>query len=86
MHRRTILLAAAVLPFVPACQSMDVQQTTTMNGGVETIAPTSRELLLRGDSGSQSGVLLSTIVGPQVQRLHQIRSIGAKPPNVPADW
>ena len=35
--------------------------------------PSSRELLLRGAGGAQSGVLLSMIVGPQVQRLNQIR-------------
>jgi hypothetical protein len=73
MHRRAIILAALVLPFGAGCQSVDVQQTTTMNGVVETVDPASRELLLRGDGGSQSGALLSVIVGPQVQRLGQIR-------------
>ena len=32
------------------------------------------ELLLRGAGGAQSGALLSVVVGPQVQRLDQIRS------------
>jgi hypothetical protein len=41
---------------------------------VETVDPISRELLLRGAGGAQSGALLSMIVGPQVQRLDQIRS------------
>jgi hypothetical protein len=53
--------------------TLDVQQTTTMNGVVETVDPPSRELSLRGASGAQSGVLLSMIVGPQVQRLNEIR-------------
>jgi hypothetical protein len=73
MHRRSILLASVILPLVVACQSVDVQQTTTMNGVVETVDPASRELLLRGGGGAQSGVLLSMIVGPQVQRLAEIR-------------
>ena len=40
---------------------------------VETVDPVSRELLLRGAGGTQSGVLLTVVVGPQVQRLDQIR-------------
>jgi len=73
MYRRSILLASVVLPLVAGCQSLDVQQTTTMNGVVETVDPSSRELLLRGGGGAQSGALLSMIVGPQVQRLNEIR-------------
>ena len=73
MYRRTILLASAALPLLAGCQSIDVQQTTTMHGVVETVDPVSRELLLRGDGGSQSGVLMSMVVGPQVQRLGEIR-------------
>jgi hypothetical protein len=73
MYRRTILLAAGLLSFAAGCRSVDVQQTTTLNGVVETVDPISRELLLRGAGGAQSGALLSMIVGPQVQRLDQIR-------------
>ncbi len=73
MYRRSILLASVVLPLVAACQSLDAQQTTTMHGVVETVDPASRELLLRGDGGAQSGALLSMIVGTQVQRLNEIR-------------
>jgi hypothetical protein len=69
-----MLFASAVLPFVAACQSVDVEQTTTMNGVVETVDPVARELLLRGAGGAQSGALLTMVVGPQVQRLNQIRS------------
>jgi hypothetical protein len=50
-----------------------VQQTTTVTGVVETVDPVSRELLLRGAGGAQSGALLSMVVGPQVQRLDQLR-------------
>ncbi len=72
MYRRTILLTSAILPVLAACQSIDVQQASTMHGVVETVDPVSRELLLRGDGGSQSGMLISMIVGPQVQRLNEI--------------
>ncbi len=73
MHRRAILQATAILLSVTACASVDVQQTTTMNGVVETVDPVSRELLLRGAGGAQSGALISMIVGPQVQRLNEIK-------------
>jgi hypothetical protein len=74
MYRRTILLTAGLLPLAAGCQSVDAQQTTTLNGVVETVDPVSRELLLRGAGGAQTGALLSVVVGPQVQRLDQIRS------------
>jgi hypothetical protein len=75
MRRRLFLqLGLITLPVLTACQSIDVQQTTTANGVIETVDPASRELLLRGDSGSQSGILLSMVVGPQVQRLSELRS------------
>jgi hypothetical protein len=66
-------LVLSVLASVVGCRSVDVQQATTMNGVVETVDPVSRELLLRGQSGAQSGALLSMIVGSQVQRLDQIK-------------
>jgi hypothetical protein len=68
-----VVTAPAALAAVAACRSVDVQQTTTMNGVVETVDPVFRELLLRGQGGAQTGALLSMIVGPQVQRLDQIR-------------
>lgn len=73
MNRRTLLLGACVLPALAACASVNTQQTTTVNAVVETVDPVSRELLLRGDGGSQSGPLLSMIVGSHVQRLNEIR-------------
>src|SRR3954453_9065564 len=73
MKRRAVLLAAGCLPLIEACQSVDAEQTTTVNAVVETVDPTSRELLLRGGGGAQSGALLSMIVSPRVQRLNQIR-------------
>jgi len=72
-RRRFIPLALSVLALAVGCRTVDVQQTTRMNGVVETVDPVSRELLLRGQGGAQSGGLLSMIVGPQVQRLDQIR-------------
>ena len=72
MNRRSILLGALALPLLAACQSVDVAQTTTINAVVETIDPTTREVLLRGQGGAQSGALVTMIVGPRVQRLNEI--------------
>jgi len=74
VYRRTLLISSCVLPLLAACQSVDVQQTTTINAVVETVDATSRELLLRGNAGAQSGALLSVIAGPQVQNLALLRS------------
>ncbi len=66
--------AAAVLITATSCApSVDTSQTTTVVGVVETVDPVSRELLLRGNGGAQSGALLSMIVGAHVQRLNEIR-------------
>ncbi len=73
MYRRSVLLAFGALSLVAACRSVDVEQTTTMNAVVETVDPVSRELLLRGNGGAQSGALLSMVVSPKVQRLNEIR-------------
>jgi len=73
MKRRALLLSASWLSLVGACQSVDTEQTTTINAVVETVDPVSRELLLRGSGGAQSGHLLSMVVSPRVQRLDQIR-------------
>lgn len=60
MLRRTFLLASStILALVEECRSVDVPQTTTLNGVVETVDPVSRELLLRDGGGAQSGALLS---------------------------
>ena len=73
MDRRATLLGALALPLLASCRSVDAEQTTTMNAVVETVDPTSRELLLRGGGGEQSGALRSMVVSPRVQRLNQIR-------------
>ena len=72
MYRRALLLGTCVLPALAACASVNTQQTTTVNAVVETVDPVSRELLLRGDGGSQSGALLSMVVGSHVERLNEI--------------
>ena len=74
MQRRSLFLAFGGLSVLGACASVDTEQATTLNAVVETVDPTSRELLIRGDAGSQSGRLLSMIASPRVQRLDQIRS------------
>src|SRR5947209_19082353 len=73
MKRRSLLLGFAGVSLLSACASVDTEQTTTINAVVETVDPNSRELLVRGDAGAQSGRLVSMIVSPRVQRLNQIR-------------
>jgi hypothetical protein len=73
MNRRTTLLAGLAVPLLASCRSVDTEQTTTLNAVVETVDPASRELLLRGGGGTQSGALMSMVVSPRVQRLNQIR-------------
>ncbi|MBX9748364.1 MAG: hypothetical protein K5Q68_02000 [Roseococcus sp.] len=73
MKRRTLLTLPLSLPLLAACQSVDVAQVTTLVGVVETVDPASREMLLRGQAGAQSGALLTMVVGRAVQRLNQIR-------------
>jgi hypothetical protein len=73
MRRRTIALGLLAVPFISGCRSWDVQETTTVNGVVETIDPSSRELLLRGASGAQSGPLLSMVVGQAVRNIERVR-------------
>jgi hypothetical protein len=73
MERRVAILGALGFPLLASCRSVDAEQTTTMNAVVETVDPASRELLLRGGSGEQSGALRSMVVSPRVQRLNQIR-------------
>lgn len=74
MNRRTLLIAAGASAVVASCApSIDTEQATTVVGVVETVDPGSRELLVRGSGGAQSGALLSMEVSPHVQRLNEIR-------------
>ena len=50
-----------------------VATTTERTAIVETVNMTERSVLLRGDSGSQNGVLATVRVGPQVRNLAQIK-------------
>ncbi|TDH59405.1 hypothetical protein E2C06_27440 [Dankookia rubra] len=68
MERRATLLEAIALPLLASCRSVDAEQTTTLSAVVETVDPASRELLLRGGGGAQSGDPLSMVVSPRVQR------------------
>jgi type IV pilus biogenesis protein CpaD/CtpE len=74
MNRRSLLVSAGLLPLVVACASVDTQQTTTINAVVETVDPVTRQILLRGDGGSQAGALVTMVVSPLVQRLNEIHS------------
>ncbi|TCH98281.1 hypothetical protein EJV46_13935 [Roseococcus sp. SYP-B2431] len=71
MKRRTVLLGS--FSALVACRSVDAEQTTTINAVVETVDPRSREILLRGGGGAQSGALLSMVASQRVQRLGEIR-------------
>jgi hypothetical protein len=73
MNRRTLLQLTFTLPALAACQSVDAEQTTTLVGVIETVDVSSREVLVRGQAGAQSGALLTMVVGRAVQRLNQIR-------------
>jgi hypothetical protein len=73
MNRRALLFAPLALPLLASCRSVDAQQTTTLVGVVETVDQTSREVLLRGQAGAQSGALVTVIAGRGVQRLAQIK-------------
>lgn len=69
MNRRPLLL----LPFLAACQSVEVDRTTTLVGVIETVDPRAREILLRGQAGAQTGKLLTVIAGRGVQRIDQLK-------------
>ena len=70
MNRRPLLL----LPLLAACQSVETERTTTLVGVIETVDPQTREVLLRGDAGAQSGKLLTVVAGRGVQRLNQLKA------------
>ena len=74
MNRRTLVIGVCLLPALVACASVNTQQTTTLNAVVESVDPGSRELLLRGDNGAQSGPLLSMLVGRHVTRLNEVHA------------
>lgn len=73
MNRRMLLQMPLALPLLAACQSIEVEQVTTLVGVVETVDATAREVLIRGQAGAQSGALLTMVVGRAVTRLNQIR-------------
>lgn len=73
MKRRSLMLMPLILPALGACRSVDIDESTTVIGVVETIDPRSREVLLRGAGGDQSGRLLSMVAGRGVRNLERIR-------------
>ncbi|UPY38428.1 hypothetical protein [Sediminicoccus sp. KRV36] len=73
MKRRNLFALPLGLSALAACASVNTEQTTTLVGVVETVDPTSREVLIRGSAGAQSGRLLTMIAGRAVQRLNQVR-------------
>jgi hypothetical protein len=73
MNRRALLFAPLALPLLASCRSVDAEQTTTLVAVVETVDQTSREVLLRGQAGAQSGALVTVVAGRAVQRLNEIK-------------
>ncbi len=74
MDRRLFLFLP--LPLLAACQTpaVDVERTVTLVAVVETVDQRSREVLLRGQAGAQSGQLLTVVAGRAVERLNEIRA------------
>ncbi len=74
---RLAALAVAVAPALALAQPSPppavVAESTERTAVVESVNLSERSLLLRGDSGSQSGVLATIRVGPQVRNLAQVR-------------
>lgn len=73
MKRRSLIAIPMTLPLLAACASVDTEQTTILRGVVETVDLPTREVLVRGSAGAQSGALLTMVAGRAVQRLDQIR-------------
>ena len=74
MKRRTLFAIPLTLPLLAACASVDTEQATILRGVVETVDVPTREVLVRGSAGAQSGVLLTMVAGRAVQRLDLIRA------------
>ena len=49
MNRRSTVLGMLAFPLLASCQSVNTEQTTTIEAVVETIDPVVREILLRGN-------------------------------------
>lgn len=79
MRFAPILLAGAILaPGLAVAQQVRpeaavVAATAERTAIVETVNMTERSVLLRGDSGAQSGALATVRVGPEVRNLGQVR-------------
>jgi hypothetical protein len=68
------LLAPGLAAAQPAAQQPTVMGTTTERTAiVESVNMTERSVLLRGDSGAQSGALATVRVSPEVRNLAQIK-------------
>ena len=69
-----VLLAPGLAAAQPAAQQPTVVGTTTERTAiVESVNMKERSVLLRGDSGAQSGALATVRVGPEVRNLAQIK-------------
>jgi uncharacterized lipoprotein YbaY len=57
----------------PPPQAAAVSTTTQRTAIVETVNMRERSVLLRGDAGSQNGLLATIRVGPQVRNLEKFK-------------
>ncbi|MBS7813391.1 hypothetical protein [Roseococcus pinisoli] len=75
MNRRLFLTLplTLALPAIARGQNINTDEVITLNGVIETVDPNTREVLIRGQSGAQSGVLVTVVAGHAVQRLDQLR-------------
>ncbi|MGK7871333.1 hypothetical protein [Falsiroseomonas sp. E2-1-a20] len=73
MKRRSVLVLPLGLSALAACASVDTNQVSSIVGVIETVDPASREVLIRGDAGAQSGSLLTVFAGLGVARLNMLR-------------
>jgi hypothetical protein len=71
MKRRLILTLTLTLalPALAVGQNINAEEVITLNGVIETVDPSTREVLIRG----QSGALMTVVAGRAVQRLDQLR-------------
>lgn len=74
MNRRSVFLLPMGLSALAGCASVDTSQVTTILGVIETVDPASRQVLLRGDGGAQSGALLTMFAGRNIARLNLMRA------------
>jgi hypothetical protein len=75
IERRALIALPLGLALLSGCGPTDAayEETITLVGVVETSDPVTREVLLRGQAGAQTGALVTMRAGTAVQNFAQIR-------------